>query len=125
MSTTATSLVIVAHGSRREASNDEVRQLTRRVAAALGGQYDHVSCGFLELADPDIPTAIEQGIQHGAQKIAVLPYFLSAGRHIAEDIPEILEEIRSRHPAIEICQLPYAGGLDGMVNLLLSALEAP
>ena len=32
-------LLIVAHGSRRESSNDEVRQITRQVAAIAGDEF--------------------------------------------------------------------------------------
>ncbi|MBA1332368.1 cobalamin biosynthesis protein CbiX, partial [Candidatus Endoriftia persephone str. Guaymas] len=43
-------LLIVAHGSRREASNQEVRQLTERVRVRAGPLYSEVACAFLELA---------------------------------------------------------------------------
>ena len=117
----SSSLILVAHGSRRDASNDEIRRLTRQVAA--GSRYQQVGCGFLELADPDIPTAITQAIEQGARKILVLPYFLSAGRHITEDIPAILNTARQQHPDTEICQLPYVGQQSGMVELLRCAAQ--
>ncbi len=119
----STNLILVAHGSRREASNDEVRRLTQQVAA--GSHHQHVGCGFLELADPDIPTAIAQEIDRGATRILILPYFLSAGRHVTEDIPAILEKARQLHPDTHIQQLPYVGQQDGMIELLRSAAEKP
>ena len=80
-------LLIVAHGSRRAASNDEVRALCNAVAARDDGLYDNVTCAFLELAEPSIPEGLEALIGIGMRDITVVPYFLSAGRHVAEDIP--------------------------------------
>ena len=52
-------LLLVAHGSRRKASNDEIRSL----ASALGQQsetrFGRVDCAFLEIAEPSIHSLIE------------------------------------------------------------------
>ena len=42
------SLLIVAHGSRREASNQEVFDLIMRVTQLGGHDFDYVSAAFLE-----------------------------------------------------------------------------
>jgi sirohydrochlorin ferrochelatase len=59
-------LLIVAHGSRREASNDEVRQLAEVISAKAGIRFMLVEPAFLELATPSIPDGIENCIQPGA-----------------------------------------------------------
>ena len=92
------SLLLVAHGSRREASNEEVRQLTTQLAAHAGNRYQSVSCAFLELAEPSIPDGIEACIQQGAEEVIVLPYFLSAGRHVHEDIPREIAGKQQEYP---------------------------
>ena len=48
-------LVVVAHGSRRAASNTEVGELACRLAGLVHTDYPLVSAGFLELAEPSIP----------------------------------------------------------------------
>ena len=53
------SLLLVAHGSRREASNQEIRNLTAALAGRAIGRFGHVGCAFLEIARPSIPEAIE------------------------------------------------------------------
>ena len=45
-------LLVVAHGSRREQSNTEIKELAQRIAAQAGQDFDLVECAFLELADP-------------------------------------------------------------------------
>ncbi len=113
------SLLLVAHGSRREASNEEVRQLTERLSSKIDAAFDRVECAFLELAEPSIPGGLQQLIEAGAMQITVLPYFLSAGRHVSFDIPDQVDEVRKVNPAIEIILAPYLGAADGLTELLL------
>lgn len=117
------SLIIVAHGSRIEASNQKVRQLTERVSEKIDNHFLNISCAFLELAEPDIPAAIEADMELGVKMITILPFFLSAGTHITGDIPEIIQQKRIAHPEISLHIAPYIGELDGMVPLIISAIE--
>ena len=117
------SLLLVAHGSRREASNEEIRQLTAQLRSRAGDRYQSVSCAFLELAEPSIPDGIEASIQQGAKEVIVLPYFLSAGRHVQEDIPREIAGKQQEHPEIKIRQVPYVGSAEGITDLLLGVAE--
>ena len=112
-------LLLVAHGSRREASNDEVRALTD----SLGGiqsDYDHVDCAFLELAAPSIPDGIRRAIDAGADELVVLPYFLSAGRHVSKDIPGEVDSVRAEFPNVRISLAPYLGASPQIANILMT-----
>ncbi len=111
-------LLLVAHGSRREASNQEVRELTDRLAQRIGGDYDGVDCAFLELAPPSIPEAIDQAVAQGSVRITVLPYFLVAGRHVAADIPGIVELKQRQHPDVAIDTAKYLGQAEEVLDLL-------
>lgn len=114
-------LLLVAHGSRRAASNDEVRDLAARLAARAQPAIPIVRCGFLELAEPSIPDGIEQCIRDGATEVVVLPYFLSAGRHVVTDIPEEVCGKQAQHPQIDIRIAPHLGASAGIAELLLDA----
>jgi len=117
------SLLLVAHGSRRAASNDEVREVARQLAGQAGSDYGHVDCGFLELAEPSIPDGIQRCIDAGATQVVVLPYFLSAGRHVSEDIPAEVKIKQDEHPDIQICISGYLGAANGITDLLLQAAK--
>ena len=112
-------LLVVAHGSRRDASNEEVRQLTDELRALAGNEYAQVECAFLELAQPSIPDGIDCCIAEGASEVVILPYFLSAGRHVVTDIPEIVANSQARHPAISLRIAPYLGQAASLVTSLL------
>lgn len=112
------SLLIIAHGSRRSASNDEVRELTTRIADIAKQEFKHVQCAFLELAEPSIPDGITQCVEKGASEIIVLPYFLSAGRHVSEDIPADVNLSREKYPDVCITIAPYLGSMTQIARLM-------
>lgn len=118
-------LLLVAHGSRREASNDEVRGLTAAVRHAAGGRFDAVDCAFLELAEPSIPDGIDRLLREGAEQVVVLPYFLAAGRHVTADIPAILETKQVQYPDLDIVLAAYFGLAPTIPSLLLELAEHP
>lgn len=112
------SLLLVAHGSRRQASNEEVTQIAQLLRKRVEGQYRLTECAFLELAEPSIPAGIEKLIQAGSTEIVILPYFLSAGRHIQEDVPGIVQSVQDKHPDIKLTIAPYLGEADKVIDLL-------
>ena len=113
------SLLIVAHGSRREESNDEVRALTACLREQSGDAYMQVECAFLELAEPSIPDGIRNAIRAGAEQVTVVPYFLSAGRHVVTDIPTEVDSVRKESPDVKIVLAPYLGAAPGLTDMLL------
>ena len=102
-------LLLVAHGSRREASNEEVRDFARRLAGELGERFGRVDCAFLELAAPAIEDAVHALHADGVRDVLVYPFFLAAGRHVASDIPEIIRELDAQHPDMELTLARYLG----------------
>ena len=112
-------LLVVAHGSRRAESNDEVRRLTECLSAQANGIYDQVQCAFLELAEPSIPDGLRNAIRAGAEQVTVVPYFLSAGRHVVTDVPAEIDVVRKESPNVDIVLAPYLGAADGLTELLL------
>lgn len=112
-------LLLVAHGSRRAESNEEIAQLATRVAARAGDDFGLVQHAFLELADPLIPDGIELCIASGATSVQVVPYFLARGTHVADDIPEQVAIKQTQYPDMDIRITDYLGTSDELVDVLL------
>ncbi len=113
-------LLLVAHGSRRKQSNDEVIAIAERLKSNCSAQYQIVHSGFLELADTLIPDGIKKCVDDGASSILILPYFLNSGRHVIEDIPTIVNQTQPLYPSIEIKIAPHLGASDSMMDLLMT-----
>lgn len=117
-------LVVIAHGSRRQASNQEVTNLALGLKKSAGKQYQIVEAGFLEIARPSIPEAIESCIESGATSVIVVPYFLAAGRHVVEDIPQIVRPVGERHPHVSIRISEHIGMSNSMPRLILDSASS-
>jgi sirohydrochlorin ferrochelatase len=115
------SLLLVAHGSRRAQSNDEVKKLAEKLKRQCAEEYSIIHAAFLELADPLIPEGIKQCIDDGASSVIVLPYFLNSGRHVIEDIPNEVNESMQKHQNIEIKIAPHLGASPLMIDLLITS----
>ena len=116
-------LLLIAHGSKVDVSNDEVRELSARLVSATEGRFGFVECAFLELAEPSIPQGVQHCIDAGAQEVFAVPYFLAAGRHVRSDIPAELQKKRDEHPGIAIHLCDHIGKSRSMVELLLELAE--
>ncbi len=115
-------LLLLAHGSRRQSSNDEIRALAARVRERAAGGLQLIAPAFLELEEPSIGAAIDQAVAAGADDILLFPLFLTAGRHVAEDIPAIVREAQARHPAVTLELKPHLGAASGLTDLVLNEL---
>ena len=91
-------VLVVGHGSRRRAANDDVREVTRCIAER--GRFPLVEAAFLEIELPNISRAFAQLVERGASEIIVHPYFLSPGRHTRGDIPVAVQEAAANHPGV-------------------------
>lgn len=113
-------LLLVAHGSRLSQSNSEVEQVAARLSRVSHGQFDGVLHAFLELAEPSIPEGIDACVAAGADEVTILPYFLAAGRHVQEDIPEIISAKQAEYPQCTLRIAPYLGTATELPELLLA-----
>ena len=72
-------LLLIAHGSRRQSANDEIRQLGDASRGLEDNDYDGVVTAFLELAEPDIQQGIAKCVEHGAHKASSRALFSGRG----------------------------------------------
>ncbi len=117
-------LLVVAHGSRRSESNQEIMRLTETVASLSTSQFDQVECAFLELAEPLIPDAIAALAVKGATSVLVVPYFLARGAHVASDIPEQIALAQASNPSLEIVVSDYFGASAEVPQLIVQLASA-
>jgi sirohydrochlorin ferrochelatase len=96
---TPTALLLIAHGSRRPAANADLDHLAEQMR--VGGEYRHVQPAYLELCEPGIVAGGELCVAAGAERVVLVPYFLSAGVHVVEDLAAARDVLANRHPAVE------------------------
>lgn len=116
-----TAVIVIAHGSRRQAANEDARWIASRLAEC--SDYTTIEVAYLELAAPDIRTAAHTCVTQGAQCVLLLPYFLSAGRHVVEDLRNICVELSQTYPGIAFELCPPLGLHPLMLQIVRDRLQ--
>lgn len=116
-------VVLIAHGSRVPEAAEAHQVVCQRLQQRLGDGTP-VEPAFLELTEPDIPTAIDRAVKEGAERIVVVPYFLHPGNHTLRDIPAAIAAARDRHADTTIDQAPVFGSDPALVSALADQVRA-
>jgi sirohydrochlorin ferrochelatase len=94
-----TALLLIAHGSRQAEANADLFEIVSELRRQ--GEYEVVEGAFLELAEPTIEVSGERCVRQGAERIILLPYFLSAGVHVRKDLAGKRQSLAERFPGVE------------------------
>ena len=89
-----TGYLVVGHGTRSRSGLEQVRTVFSQMQSLDGADSlkgHPAELAFLELAEPDIPTAVEQLHRVGVERIVVVPVLLFTAGHAQRDIPEAVE----------------------------------
>ena len=126
-------ILLVDHGSRREASNVHLEKLAYLYQQRAPSHYV-IRAAHMEIAKPSIRDGIQDLIQQeGVDKVVCHPYFLSPGRHVAEDIPQLIEEAiidlkigheEGEYGHIEVLTTSHVGSqMDMMVDMISAMVD--
>jgi sirohydrochlorin ferrochelatase len=92
-------LQLIAHGSRQKEANADLHYFAAELRQR--GGFDLVIASFLELADPSIDQGGTLCAEQGAERVILLPFFLSAGVHVQRDLAEARERLAARFPHVD------------------------
>jgi sirohydrochlorin ferrochelatase len=92
-------VLLIAHGSRRNEANLDLPRLADAIRARA--IYPIVEIAYLELAEPTIDRGGRACVEQGAERVLMLPYFLSAGAHVTDDLDRSRKELAAQFPNIE------------------------
>lgn len=116
-----TAVLLIAHGSRRAEANDDLQQLADAVRER--GNYPIVEIAYLEIASPTIPDGAEQCVQQRASSVLMLPYFLSAGAHVVNDLKKHRNELSEKFPTVHFICCPPLGLHPKMIDVVFARLH--
>lgn len=91
-------VLLIDHGSKREASNEHLHNLAKMYQKNLNrSNYNMVVRGaHMEIATPSILTSLRNLIAvDRVTKVVCVPYFLSPGRHATIDVPNLIAEAKA------------------------------
>ena len=114
--TSTQALILFAHGSSNPTWREPFDDIARKVQVLLveQGQAVAVQLAFLELMSPSVDQAIHDLTQQGVRDIRIVPLFFGVGKHIAEDLRNIIDAAQMAHPDVVIQIMPALGQSDWM-----------
>lgn len=112
-------LIILAHGSRRQESNQEIKDLATEVNNISEKEYKLVDYAYLEVVEPTLLQSITSVIDKGASDITVMPYFLNSGNHVTRDVPAMVDDAKKQYPDCQFKISACIGMLEDMPKLIL------
>ncbi len=117
-------LILIAHGSRKQESNDEFILLVDKLREEKDLSFTQVKAAFLEIAKPDIQTIVKELVSKEIKEIVIYPYFLNSGKHVIFDIPSQIEDEKIKYPNIEFKLLDHFGTSSKIVDIIKSDIES-
>ena len=116
----STAVLLIAHGSRRQEANDDLARLAEMIRSK--GLYPIVEIAYLDIAEPTIGSAAAACVASGARRVKMLPYFLSAGAHVVDDLERHRCDLSAQYPqtVFELC--PPLGLHPLMIDIVLDRL---
>ena len=112
----AAGIVLFAHGSRDPLWRKPMEAVAARIR--LDDPMTLVCCAYLELTEPALPEAVAQLVDDGARSVSIVPMFLGAGRHVREDLPQLVSALGKAHPGIAFDLRPPVGEDQRLIELL-------
>jgi len=109
-------VIVFAHGSRDPQWRLPVEAVAERIRSRSPGTP--VACAYLELTEPDLPTAADSLFAAGVTDLHILPLFFGMGKHAREDLPLLVTQLQQQHPERVVRALPAAGEHAEVTDLL-------
>jgi len=109
-------IVLFAHGSRDSLWRRPVEAVATRVRELDPAVV--VCCAYLELMQPDLPTAVRDLVAAGVDQVGVVPMFLGVGRHAREDLPMLMAALARDYPKLKFHTQPSIGENPRVIALL-------
>lgn len=91
-----TALLIAAHGSPERRANRPIYAVARQLRASA--DFAAVQVAYLHMNRPSLAETLGRLAARNIQSCVAVPYFLSAGSHVAVELPALLASARARCP---------------------------
>lgn len=117
MATTA--ILLFSHGS--VLCGAEQSLLTQASRMEQRGDAPIVEVAFLNYLSPSFEESVERCVSRGASRIVVAPWFLVSGKFVQQELPPLIERVRTAHPALELVVAEALNSHPAIARAILSS----
>ena len=97
--------------------------VANRLQAKLGEERAQVILSCLEFIEPFPDEAVRMLSQQGKNRVVMLPYLLGNGKHATVEMDEMLDEVRSQSPQVELVLADGLGSDPRLADLIVDRIE--
>ncbi|MDA1361901.1 sirohydrochlorin chelatase [Glycomyces luteolus] len=115
-----TAVILIGRGTSDPDANGDLFKAARLLWE--GRPWPIVEAGFVSLAQPSVPEALERCRALGAKRIALLPYFLFTGV-LERRIRQQTHEWAAANPDVAVIDAPYLGPDRAVAEALLARAD--
>ena len=113
-------VLLVFHGTRNAQGIAQMHDVVKKLQDRESEKQFH-GC-FLELVEPRFDQVLFQFLENGVSEISIKPMFVLPGRHLNEDIPEIIGNAKAKYPDVHIQLKSPLYDQEGFLKWLLEDL---
>ncbi len=118
-------IIIVGHGNPENESDNTAfiaEELHRIIHPSCGNKC--VRIAYLQFMNPELPEAIKEAVNDGANRIIIHPYLLSSGYHVSKNIPDMIDKAKNIHPHVEFVYTEPLGAHKKLVEVVLERIRS-
>lgn len=112
--------VLIGHGSKSRRGNKTFEDIVAMVKEREGSP---VVGAYLQFAEPELLTVVEDLVSNDVEAITVVPLFLYPGHHVERDIPEAVDEVQEKFPSLNIEVSAPIGADRRLVDIVLDRIK--
>lgn len=117
---TNTPVLLAGHGSRREESNQQVKEVAASLEDRLG---ERVMPAYIELTEPLLDEGIDM-LAPDADSVTIVPLSLFGAGHVKNDIPLFVQYGRQAYPETEFSYGSNLGARSEMIEIVADRIES-
>jgi sirohydrochlorin cobaltochelatase len=107
-------VILFAHGAREP----EWARPFEEVRDRLRDEGLRVELAYLEIMTPSLEEAMRILAAEDVGRVSVVPLFLSQGKHLKHQLPELVAGLKRRHPKVEFHVTPALGDEPDMLSAI-------
>jgi sirohydrochlorin cobaltochelatase len=101
----SSAVILFAHGAR----DPEWALPFERIRDRLRSDGLRVELAYLEIMKPSLEDAAHALAAEGLKSVAIVPLFLAQGKHLKQQLPELVGGLKRRHASVEFRVTPALG----------------
>ena len=109
-------MIIAAHGSRKNESNQEVLNLANAIYESIKLEFQFVEPAFLQFCEPLMA-------EKGATHITIFPFFIGSGSHLMVDIPESIKKAKKKYPGVDFRLTRHLGKIEEIKEVIIREVQ--